>query len=241
MFPFATEAVSSYFSSLKLEGKSLLTVGSSCDQAFNALVLGASNITIFDINPYVYEYYKIKKDLVFKNSRESLYRKVLEVQSIPFSSDLHGKNNVVNMNNYLQSDENYELLRKRLKEDSIDFVEGNIFDINKSLDNRKYDRIVLSNILQYIDFFSGSENSYDFLREHFYEWDDHLNYDGIMQLLYLYGFSKQDLKNNNHPISSYNLYNILNALDGQKLDIEWVPTFQKNTLDDAVVTYTKKR
>lgn len=241
VFPFATESVSGYLSSLDLDGKDLLTVGSSCDQAFNALVLGARNITIFDINPYVYQYYKIKKNLILNNSRKDLYRKVLEVSNIPFSKDLHSINSVITMNNYLQSDENYELLCKRLKEDSIEFVEGDIFNIGNLLDNKMYDRIVLSNILQYLDFFAGSGDCCKLLRDSFDSWKEHLNVDGIIQLLYLYGFTPDDLKNNNHPIFTYNLTNVVNALSGNSLNIEWIPTFQKNTLDDAIVTYTKKR
>ena len=241
VFPFATEAVSEYLSSLDLKDTSLLTVGSSCDQAFNALVLGVKNITIFDINPYVYEYYKIKRNLILNNSREDLYRKVLEVSSIPFSKDLHEISSVVNMNNYLQSDENYELLCERLKDDCIDFVQGDIFNIGSLLDNRNYDRIVLSNILQYLEFFAGSNDCYKFLREKFDSWKEHLSDEGIMQLLYLYDFSVEDVRCNNHALCTYNLKNVVNALKGNSLSIEWIPTFDNSNVDDAIVTYTKKR
>ena len=60
-----------------------------------------------------------------------------------------------------------------------------------------------------------------------------------MQLLYLYCFTARDLKNSNHPISTYNLKNVVNALSGNSLSIEWIPTFSNNALDDAIVTYTK--
>ena len=41
VYPFATEMVSSYLELLDLDGKTVFTVGSSLDQDFNALVLGA--------------------------------------------------------------------------------------------------------------------------------------------------------------------------------------------------------
>ena len=70
VYPFTTEIISGYFPKLELKGKSVLTVGSSLDQAFNALVLGASDVTVYDINPSVKEFYKVKKNLVLSTPRE---------------------------------------------------------------------------------------------------------------------------------------------------------------------------
>lgn len=241
VYPFATEAVSGYFSRLDLKDKSLLTVGSSCDQAFNALVLGAKNITVYDINANVETYYKLKKNLVLNYPRKELYNEVTKITEVPFSTDLHGPQAVTEMNNYLQSDENYEILRQRLQENNVEFIQGDIFDFNKSLGDKKYDRIVLSNILQYLDFFSAPNDPYKFLAEKFPDWKEHLNDEGILQLLYLYSYEERDLRKNNHSVPSYNLASIVNALKGNPLEIEWIPTFSNNSLDDAIVTYTKKR
>ena len=41
VYPFTTENIAGYFSSLNMHNKSVLTVGSSLDQAFNALIFGA--------------------------------------------------------------------------------------------------------------------------------------------------------------------------------------------------------
>lgn len=60
-YPFATENVSGYIKNICLKDKDVLTLGSSCDQAFNSLVCGAGNVTIFDINPEVKNYYLEKK------------------------------------------------------------------------------------------------------------------------------------------------------------------------------------
>ena len=49
MYPFTTENISGYIDNFDLEGKSLLTVGSSCDQIYNASLKGCKDITILDI------------------------------------------------------------------------------------------------------------------------------------------------------------------------------------------------
>ena len=51
VYPFTTEEISGYFKYLNLKDKSVLTVGSSGDQAFNAIYYGARKVTLFDINP----------------------------------------------------------------------------------------------------------------------------------------------------------------------------------------------
>ena len=60
MYPFLTENLTGYIDHFDLEGKSLLTVGSSGDQAINGALRGANEITIIDINPYVRYYYYFK-------------------------------------------------------------------------------------------------------------------------------------------------------------------------------------
>lgn len=41
IYPFTTENIQGYMKNLDMEGKTVLTVGSSLDQAYNALALGA--------------------------------------------------------------------------------------------------------------------------------------------------------------------------------------------------------
>ena len=50
VYPFTTEVISGYFNELDFKDKSVMTLGSSSDQAFNALLLGAKKITVYDIN-----------------------------------------------------------------------------------------------------------------------------------------------------------------------------------------------
>ena len=60
MYPFTTENISGYIDNFDLEGKSLLTVGSSCDQIYNASLKGCKDITILDICPYTEDYFHLK-------------------------------------------------------------------------------------------------------------------------------------------------------------------------------------
>ena len=83
VYPFTTENIAGYIERLDLKDKSVLTVGSSGDQAFNALLLGANRIVLYDINPNTYEFLKLKKDLILDSKREELYDRVLNEPSIP--------------------------------------------------------------------------------------------------------------------------------------------------------------
>ncbi len=60
IYPFTNENINGYIDNFDLKNKSLLTVGSSGDQAINAIYEGCSDITLFDINPYARYYYYLK-------------------------------------------------------------------------------------------------------------------------------------------------------------------------------------
>ena len=173
VYPFATEAISSYFPKLNLKDKSLLTVGSSLDQAFNGLVLGAKNVTVLDINKNTLEYYKLKRELILNTPKEELYEKVLAL-NIKKTKDVFPKETIEKTNIYLENDSNYELLRNRLQNESINFINSNIFDLKDSLEDKKYDRIILSNILQYIESFSKKSEINSNLKKCFNELSEHL-------------------------------------------------------------------
>lgn len=110
VYPFATEMVSSYLELLDLDGKTVFTVGSSLDQAFNALVLGAKEITVFDVNKNTEEFYKRKREIIINSSLDEVYRKTIGIKDIEFSEDIFSFNDVVRMNNYLQSLDSYKKL-----------------------------------------------------------------------------------------------------------------------------------
>jgi len=239
VYPFTTENIKGYFRRLNLKDKNVLTVGSSLDQAFNALVLGAKKITVFDLNANTEEFYKLKRDMVLSTPREELFTEVLRQDEIDIDPDFFPKETVMHINPYLQNDYYYTNLRKKLQENRISVVYGDIFNIERYLEKEEFDCIILSNILQYLDYFSKNENPYIFLRKNFTKWKEYLSKNGIMQLLYLYSYSIEDIKKNTNQLSSYNLKEVMNILKGNELMIEWFEDSFKNS-KDAIVTYTKK-
>ena len=52
IYPFTTENINGYIDMFDLKDKSLFTVGSSGDQAINAILKGCKDITVLDINPF---------------------------------------------------------------------------------------------------------------------------------------------------------------------------------------------
>ncbi len=74
LYPFTTELISSYIDYFDLQGKSLLTVGSSADQAINAALKGARDITVIDINPFIRYYYYLKVAAILALNRDEFYR-----------------------------------------------------------------------------------------------------------------------------------------------------------------------
>ncbi len=61
LYPFTTENIAAYLDYFSLNDKSLLTVGSSCDQAINASLAGCRDITVIDLCPFTKEYYYLKR------------------------------------------------------------------------------------------------------------------------------------------------------------------------------------
>ena len=60
IYPFTTENIGGYIDLFDLKNKSVLTVGSSCDQVLNAILKDAKKITLLDINPFSRYYYYLK-------------------------------------------------------------------------------------------------------------------------------------------------------------------------------------
>ncbi len=243
VYPFTTEMISGYLPDLALQDKSVLTVGSSSDQVLNALMLGANSITLYDINKYTEAFYKLKRDMILTTPREELITKVLEDKSLPYSNEVFAPKQIIKMNPYLQNNKNYNLLRKNLTDAQVSFVQGDIFSMDESLaKNAKFDRIIFSNVLQALDLFAkiNHQDPYQFLSENFAVWNNHLNKDGILQLIYLYTYSLANLKTKNTSgLSIYDLKKVVEALEGYPLQISFFEDcFDRN--EDAIVTYTKK-
>lgn len=74
VYPFTTENISGYIDKFDLKGKSLLTVGSSGDQALNAILRGCGDITVYDVCPFTKEYFYLKQALIMCLTRENYLR-----------------------------------------------------------------------------------------------------------------------------------------------------------------------
>ena len=116
VYPFTTEEIATYFSLIDFYKKNVFTVGSSFDQVLNALLLGAKDVLLYDINENAKEFSQIKMEIIKDTpSREEMYKKVLDVKDVPLSNDLFSYDLLTKMNYYMSSDENYEKLRNILK------------------------------------------------------------------------------------------------------------------------------
>lgn len=66
MYMMTTENLNGFFNHFSVEGKSILTVAGSGDQRLNSYILGAKDVTCFDINPLTELHLKLK-DTAIKN------------------------------------------------------------------------------------------------------------------------------------------------------------------------------
>ena len=162
---FTTENIAGYINEMDVKDKSVLTLGSSLDQAYNALLLEAEELTVFDINVNIEMFHMIKKELILNYSRNDLYNNVIVSMGVKDLDQLPSIQNKYNL--YMHNDDNYELLREKLLEKDISFINGDIFDIKDELKNKKYDRMILSNVIQYLELYSHNKNKFDILKKMF--------------------------------------------------------------------------
>ena len=82
LYPFCNENVSGYLDFLDLEGKSILTVGSSADQTLCAIARGCKDITVLDICPFTEEYFYLKKSAIQTLDKKN-FEKLLFYKDFP--------------------------------------------------------------------------------------------------------------------------------------------------------------
>ena len=99
IYPFTTENISGYINLFELENKSLLTVGSSGDQALNAILKGSKDITILDVNPYTEYYFYLKYASILQVSLKE-FLKFFCYMNYPNIYEYNDK--VFNKNTYLK-------------------------------------------------------------------------------------------------------------------------------------------
>ena len=160
MYPFTTENINGYIDNFSLEGKSLLTVGSSTDQVLNAILKGSTDITLLDICPYVKYYYYLKLVSILKLNREEFleffryidYPKVFKYNINVFKREVFEKIKmdlrVIDYESYLFWD---ELLQ----------VYGSIGLRRKMFSNDEYRTDVITSVNAYLQ----SEENYNNLKD----------------------------------------------------------------------------
>lgn len=74
IYPFTTENIKAYLPLFDLNNKSLFTVGSSGDQALNAILCGSKDIMVFDICPFAREYFYLKMAAIISLTRDEFLR-----------------------------------------------------------------------------------------------------------------------------------------------------------------------
>lgn len=111
IYPFTTENISGYFKEKDIKDKSVLTVGSSTDQALNTFMMGAKDVTIFDVNPFTKYYFELKKSAII-NLNINEFLEFICYLNYPKS---HFKNN-----NSL-NEETYKKISENLSKESLYF------------------------------------------------------------------------------------------------------------------------
>lgn len=279
IYPFTNENIAAYLSLFDLENKSLFTVGSSSDQVLNAIFAGCYDITLFDICPFIKEYYYLKKTLIelldreeylkflcyknypktfFSNKKafdDKIYNSIkdsikeddfesyyfwselfnkyggLYVRIALFSRDEYKYNIVSVINNYLKNDDNFNVLKCKMRDINVKFINGDIFKYNIPF---IYDNIFLSNL--------GTCYSFEEFIALVNKMVNVLNYDGRMLISYLYDTDD----NNNYMEGEAKIYDLVNSL--KKFPVgSYVYSFighhgllfKDSKMKDSIITYKK--
>lgn len=284
LYPFTTENIAGYIDLFDLQNKSLLTVGSSLDQAFNAIEANCRDITVLDLNPQTKFYYFLKtaallelnrqefleylrfKDYpsVFKDNRKAFDKETfnklkktlrlldyesylywdelfenygpIKVRTSLFSLDEDRTNTIVGCNKYLQTEENYESLRSKIKKYTPNFITANIYDAKI---NRKYDSIWLSNIFYHLQ--AGESEKIGFLTK---KMVDALKENGKLLITYLYDTVEETAYQEGWR-DIYNLEEVYQVLKDYSPALENFPgvsslRFSNKEFKDSVLVYQKK-
>lgn len=185
VYPFTTENISGYMTYLNVKDKHIFTVGSSSDQAFNTILLGAKEVTIFDINQNTKKFFEEKKKIILESALSSIYDKILNINDIEFSSDIFSKKDLSKMNLYMKDETSFSLLKEKLKQIKVNILNGDIFHIENEVLHDKFDVMILSNVLQYVSV-SKDEKIEEVIYDIFSSLSKYLNTNGLIQLFYLY-------------------------------------------------------
>ena len=233
IYPFTTESISGYMPFMNVDEKSVLTVGSSLDQALSACLYGAKDVTVMDINSMTKDYLKYKLHLLKECTNfDEFYNMIAYSNVLPLSKEeMFSLNALRNMCPYMKDWDSFSRLKKKVNDTKFSFIEGNIFDMDNVLGDKKYDSMILSNILQYVEMYRGDKTAKEFIKDNFEMFLNHINDKGILQLMYVYCYE------GNNQFVGFSTYDLLNALVDYPLEMV---TFPNGNVRDAAFLYTKK-
>ena len=142
-------------------------------------------------------------------------------------------------NNYLFSNEDYEILKDNLLNSKINFSCLDILDISNKFNN-KYDFILLSNIFDYLDSRFKLGWNYFYLKEEINKMYPMLNNDGVMLIHYLFKCIMEDNKVKGTLIAGSNVkYNDLTNEELCYFDFFDNKNYSDN-MKDAMIYVRKK-
>ena len=240
---FTTENISGFSKKISFKDKTILTVCSSGDQAFNMIYNGAKEVNLFDIDIFTKYYFYLKEAAVrglnyedflkffstrnfFNNKLFSLdiyleFRKYINddkirhfwdylfchypgksiLESSLFVPDNNYTKTIIERNDYLKSEYDYEILKENLKMKKFKFFNINLFK-EFITDDKKYDFIYLSNIFDYLN----TENEIIYLekiKDIILKMKNNLTNDGMIAVSYLYFYFDDFLNSLNVDSLSY--------------------------------------
>ena len=165
IYPFTTENIAGYMKDLDLTGKRIITVTGSGDQIINVILQGCNDITTFDLNPLTKEFMDLKLKKIKELSLEEYIKYFSNLDKDKYNYKYFDIDNKIDCNMYL-NEEKYNIIKERLDEVSITFIESNLKDLE--LDSN-YDYMFLSNIADYIEMFCNNLSDYKKLIDRFLE------------------------------------------------------------------------
>jgi len=144
---------------------------------------------IFELLPLMDEKYRIfwKEIILYSNKVQKEYGLNTNPISIMGMAFLRIKS-FINNNKYLINEVEYNILRNNITKANITFTPANARNLDKAFDGKKYDLIVLSNILDYFSHIWGFNWKIDELDKFSEKLEKLMNKDGIVLLNYIYSY-----------------------------------------------------
>ena len=267
IYPFLNENNSGYLPMFNLDGKSLLTVGSSFDHAINASLTGCRDITIVDICPLTKEFKDLKLASFLELEREEYVRFIHtlivdyetnpEFLSAQIFAKVRDRLQNISLDSYQLWDyyvHNYNLAEKLLIFMENDGVpRSRLFEISPYLINdesyqQARDAIEETNI----NIIIGDIRKVNFARKYDVMWFSNvLDYIGETDVQALFQKAEEALNPNGQMLFKYYFYHRLVKnpdsviqIKGYNLDLKEIPSVRLLTGEeehkDKIALYQKK-